>query len=312
MMNLYSAGKKYGHGSCQTTLTTLAIRQSTGSDYVTDKVQDDVPSRCKSTHSVVKNTSTRKNTAIPRISGIDSAQCAERLILPFHTRSTILATTLRRWASDAGWVLTSSTESEVLQKSELSDKLIVVLGACPKLVEGEVIKKTVAIASQPKVVVFTETDDEPGLVECLCQGAHRVIALPHCTGQIFQTLITSLHPKAAPCYAPYYFQNTSRSVALGTRTIQLSPKPFEVARYLFAKNGNLIPKEKLLRDLWGISDSKCLTRRIETQISRIRHALCLDGSYGWQVRSHRRDGYGIFRINKAEQAGSVTKIASIA
>lgn len=312
MKNLYSGRNMYGQGSCQTTLTTLAIKKSTGSDYVSDKVQNDVPSRSKSTHSVVKNSSTRKNTAIPRISGKDSAQGAERLILPFHTRSTMLTSTLRRWASDAGWVLTTSTESEVLQISELSHKPVIVLGACPKLVEGEVIKKTVAIASKPKVVVFTETDDEPELVACLCQGAHHVIALPHCTGQIFQTLITSLHPRAAPCYAPYYFQNTSRSVALGTRTIQLSPKPFEVTRYLFANNGNFIPKEKLLRDLWGISDSKCLTRRIETQISRIKHSLYLDGSYGWQVRTHRRGGYGVFRISKAEQAVLVMNKQAIA
>ena len=111
--------------------------------------------------------------------------------------------------------------------------------------------------------------------------------------------IKSLLPKpdSARCYAPYRLNVGARAVFIGEKYINVRRLVFELANYLFVHNGTIVPKATLLRDLWGLDNRRCETRRVEAHASLVKKQLQLDGTYGWRLRSTRgnRSGYGVFQ-----------------
>lgn len=178
---------------------------------------------------------------------------------------------------------------------------VVVVDASERLLDQGFIAQLSAAVAVDKtyiVAVVTTTSDKL-MAESLNQGADRVVSAPQCSNRIFRALIKSLLPKtqSASCYAPYRLNAYNRTVFIGDRHINVRRLVFELANYLFTHNGSIVPKAALLRDLWGLDNRCCETRRVESCASLVKKHLQLDGTYGWRLRSTRgtRAGYGVFR-----------------
>jgi len=72
--------------------------------------------------------------------------------------------------------------------------------------------------------------------------------------------------------------------------ITLTPKEFELAGYLFRNIGELVPRDKLLRELWGYGP-QINTRTIDIHISRLRKKLQFTRETGWILTSIYDRGY---------------------
>lgn len=77
--------------------------------------------------------------------------------------------------------------------------------------------------------------------------------------------------------------------------IPLTPKEFELARYLLQNISELISRTKLLEDIWGYGP-EIHTRTIDIHISRIRKKLELTEENGWKLISIYHKGYRLERI----------------
>jgi DNA-binding response OmpR family regulator len=67
-----------------------------------------------------------------------------------------------------------------------------------------------------------------------------------------------------------------RTASLDGRAVDLTRKEFELLSVLVAHSGRVVPREELLREIWGYS-SEIRTRTLDVHIRRIRKKLSLPG-----------------------------------
>jgi DNA-binding response OmpR family regulator len=65
---------------------------------------------------------------------------------------------------------------------------------------------------------------------------------------------------------------TRRLVTYRGRRVSLSPREFELLRYLLAHRGEVVTREQLLREVWGY-DQAVVTRTVDNYISKLRAHL---------------------------------------
>ena len=96
---------------------------------------------------------------------------------------------------------------------------------------------------------------------------------------------------------PYSLDFNCHRITKAGVEIALTPKEFELARYLLENIGDLLPRTKLLEDIWGYGP-EIHTRTIDIHISRIRKKLELSEEYGWKLTSIYHKGYRLERITR--------------
>ena len=92
-------------------------------------------------------------------------------------------------------------------------------------------------------------------------------------------------------------------ISISGSEISLTPKEFELAAYLLNNIGNLISRDKLLKEIWGYGP-EIQTRTIDIHISRIRKKLLLIEEHGWKLTSIYHKGYRLEKVNEAKKEAS--------
>lgn len=220
-------------------------------------------------------------------------------LLPFYSPGEYLGDVANQWNDEHNVSLTHyEHESTFLQQVRRLCPPVVALGAESRLLTRQIIARVAALKVRPVIVALVKSTDESLVTACYQQGADRVIAVPQCSARIFRALISTLHSHDI-YYPPYRFDAATQSCSINNRTVRLTSKRFDIAHYLFTNQGNLIPKPVILKDIWGLEGKECVTRRLEVHITHVRRQLILDGSLGWEVRSRRKMGYGIFNTSRS-------------
>lgn len=98
---------------------------------------------------------------------------------------------------------------------------------------------------------------------------------------------------------PFLLDFACHRITMAGTEIGLTPKEFELAGYLLNNIGQLISREKLLKEIWGYGP-EVQTRTIDIHISRIRKKLSLHEEHGWKLTSIYHKGYRLdtVAINK--------------
>lgn len=216
--------------------------------------------------------------------------------VPFYTEKDSILSVASQWNLEQNLSLVAY-EHESTYTYHLTSQCpeIVVIGVDHALLHKRVIARVAGLRNRPIIIALVESNEKSLLTACYQQSADRVIAIPDCSARIFRAQITALQ-KREIYYPPYRFNITTRTCNIGNQAVSLTTKTFDVAQYLFANQGKLISKSIILKDLWGLKSEESHTRRIEAHMSRVRRLLLLDGSLGWEIRSRRREGYGVFQI----------------
>lgn len=155
-----------------------------------------------------------------------------------------------------------------------------------------------AIGDSTRLIVIAETNPEPDVVTALNIGADRFIT-SDTSIKIFDAQVRAVMRRIKPDqgfqhFPPYMMNQMTREVIFDDKRIQLTPREFRIAQYLFENRDRVLSREALLRDIWELPDLK-YKRRVDTKMSHVRRKMCLDGSYGWQLKFPRGQGY---QLNK--------------
>ena len=94
--------------------------------------------------------------------------------------------------------------------------------------------------------------------------------------------------------APYTFDLGRRQVALDGAQVELTDREFDLATFLFRRQGHVVSRETLLSQVWNLTTT-VNTRTIDTHVSRLRKKLLLDGTRGWRLSSIYQHGYRLER-----------------
>ncbi|MFK7954519.1 MAG: response regulator transcription factor [Lysobacterales bacterium] len=154
------------------------------------------------------------------------------------------------------------------------------------------------------VIFLTLRDAESDIVRALDAGADDYIVKPlnsEITLARIRNVLRRRHGNTTLGVvnaAPYAVDLEQRIVTLNGDTVALTQREFNLASYLFQHPSQVLSRETLLREVWGI-DAEINTRTVDTHISRVRSKLTINAENGWLLHSIYQYGYRLEPISQS-------------
>lgn len=190
-----------------------------------------------------------------------------------------LASGIRRHGHE---VVNADTGGAALRAHENSD-LVLLDFELPDL-DGLEVCRTIRLASDVPIIAVTARGDELDLVLALEAGADDFVVKPYG----FRALLArmdALMRRARPrsdarkvlVRGRLRIDPTSRTVTVDDRVVELTRKEFDLLHLLAAHPDMVIPRERLILQVWGDSWSR---RTLDTHVSSVRGKL---GASSWII-----------------------------
>ncbi len=155
--------------------------------------------------------------------------------------------------------------------------------------------------SRLPVIFLTGHGEEERVVEALHAGADDYVVKPARPAELVARVEAVLRRNGvadAPPeveFPPFRFRVEQRDVLLDGTPIPLSSREYDLLWFLFQRNGRIVGRETLLRQVWRIGP-EVNTRTVDTHISRLRKRLGLNGDSGWKLTAIYHHGYRLLRV----------------
>ncbi|CAG2134385.1 response regulator transcription factor [Cupriavidus plantarum] len=156
----------------------------------------------------------------------------------------------------------------------------------------------------PPVLFVTSRVDEADIVAGLAVGADDYMGKPIRPGELVarvRALLRRAYPEAQQeqlvRQGVYVLDARARTVTLSGDAIELSPREFDLALFLFRNIGRLLSRDVVEQAVWGRT-MDAGSRTLDTHISRLRIKLALRPDNGVRLTSVYSHGY------RFEEAGA--------
>ena len=146
-----------------------------------------------------------------------------------------------------------------------------------------------------RVLVCSDSTTEEVIVSALESGAHHYFNIEESPTVLRARLSAALRLhntrlKQDLIIEPFHFNVERRVVRLNDQVVNLSPKEYEFAHYLFANRSRIVSNSELMTSVWSLPPTMD-ARRIDTAACRVRKKMQLDERTGWSLRRLRCVGY---------------------
>lgn len=94
---------------------------------------------------------------------------------------------------------------------------------------------------------------------------------------------------------PYNVDIRRRRISWDGKDVELTPREFELATFLFRRHGRIVSRDSLLENVWNMN-ATVSTRTVDTHVSRLRKKLELNGEQGWRLAAVYQHGYRLEQI----------------
>ncbi|MGH8145303.1 MAG: response regulator transcription factor [Rhodanobacteraceae bacterium] len=152
------------------------------------------------------------------------------------------------------------------------------------------------------VIFLTASGDESDIVEGLAAGADDYVVKPPKQGELLARVAAVLRRRGADIdgldvveMPPYRLDNQRRQVAIHGESVELTQREYDLASYLFRRQGRIVSREALLENVWNLAGD-VTTRTVDTHVSRLRKKLGLSGENGWRLTAVYQHGYRVEQI----------------
>ena len=113
--------------------------------------------------------------------------------------------------------------------------------------------------SDVPIIILTVRSGENEKVELLDAGADDYVTKPFAKQELLARIRAALRRSPSPAVSgqrSFVFSNLeidfeTRKVRVGTKNVRLTPKEFELLRYLVSQAGKPVPRRELLQAVWG-------------------------------------------------------------
>lgn len=216
-----------------------------------------------------------------------------------------MAALVAQWLDEAGYgvrLFRNATEYRRRQGSEAVDLLLLDW----MLPDGSGIEVIESIRSSPNgtlpVVFLTARDSEDDIVRGLASGGDDYVIKPPKQRELIARVNAVLRRHGVDAdgtdtvdVAPYAVDARRRRVSLSGQDIDLTQREFDLASYLFRRQGRIVSRDALLENVWNLS-SAVSTRTVDTHVSRLRKKLELGGEHGWRLAAIYQHGYRLEQV----------------
>jgi DNA-binding response OmpR family regulator len=160
--------------------------------------------------------------------------------------------------------------------ADAPDLVVLDLGL-PDLDGIELLKMMRAVSDVP-VIVATARDEDPEIIRALDAGADDYLVKPYSVAQLEARIRAVLRRARSEAEDPVIrigelaIDTAAREATLADRHLELSPKEFDLLRYLAERSGEVVSKRDLLAGVWrqpyGGSD-----KTVDVHLSWLRRKL---------------------------------------
>lgn len=206
-----------------------------------------------------------------------------------------------RWCPDL-------SRPERLQSSAQTPNGMVAIVLCHRvrMPQHELASSAVNLPSQlpdqlrcRRVIAVSDCTAEQTVVALLRDGAHHCFNLLESASVLQARFEAALRRHDRPVndiltQGNIRFDLLKRRVTHSGFEVDLSPKEYELAYYLFSNRDRLVENGELLTSIWSLP-AGMETRRIDTAACRVRKKLKLTAEHGWELKRQRRLGYRLVR-----------------
>lgn len=190
-----------------------------------------------------------------------------------------LAAGIRRHGHE---VMTVNTGKAALRTHGEAD-LVLLDFELPDL-DGLEVCRAIRSASEVPIIAVTARGGELDLVLALQTGADDFVVKPYGFRALLarmDAVMRRARPRAEArktlVHGPLRIDPTARTVTVADRVVELTRKEFDLLYLLAANPDTVIPRERLIRQVWGDSWSR---RTLDTHVSSVRGKL---GASSWII-----------------------------
>ena len=165
----------------------------------------------------------------------------------------------------------------------------------PKKDGTEVLRAMRAAGDRTSVICLTARAEERDRVLGLDLGADDYVTKPFSVAELMARVRAVLRREApgqgeAIDLGSVRILVDDRAALVSGRRVELTGTETAILRHLGARLGNAVPRDELLRELWGVEDAAS-TRTLDNHVARIRKkigAACVETVHGAGYRLVRR------------------------
>ncbi len=218
-----------------------------------------------------------------------------------------MAALVGEWLEDVGYAVRlfrTANEFRRRQGTEAID-LLVLDWMLPDSTGIDVIG---AIRSSPNarlpVVFLTARDADDDIVRALAAGGDDYVVKPPKRRELLARIAVVLRRVTGESESgsgdlvelePFAIDAKRRKVAISGREVELTQREFDLAYFLFRRQGRIVSRDALLENVWNLS-AAVSTRTVDTHVSRLRKKLELNGEHGWRLAAIYQHGYRLEQI----------------
>jgi len=215
------------------------------------------------------------------------------------------AAVVAEWLEESGYTVRqfrTAAEFRRRQGSEAVD-LLLLDWMLPDIAGIDVIAWIRASANSKLPVIFlTARGAEEDLVRALASGGDDYVVKPAKKLELLARVNALLRRHAGDAETaghivlpPYLIDARRRRISIDGREIELTQREFDLASFLFRRQGRIVGRDALLENVWNLS-SAVSTRTVDTHVSRLRKKLDLNGEHGWRLAAIYQHGYRLEQI----------------
>jgi DNA-binding response OmpR family regulator len=191
----------------------------------------------------------------------------------------MIRTAVLRALADRGYAVAAAHTAMTglqLAVSEQPDAVVLDLGL-PDLDGREVLRMIRAVSSVP-VIVATARGTEEDIIRSLDAGADDHVVKPYGAAQLDARIRAVLRRAADPDQdavlrvGGLVVDRRSRQAALDGRTLDLTPREFDLLHYLAARAGAVVTKQELLVEVWQLPYGGA-DKSLDVHVSWLRRKL---------------------------------------
>jgi two-component system response regulator MprA len=168
---------------------------------------------------------------------------------------------LRRTLAYEGYnVVTAADGREALEKARTARPDVVVLDWMMPGLDGLEVARRLRAADATPILMLTARDTVEDRVEGLDTGADDYLVKPFAPAELLariRALLRRPRPEQQDGgdrpleYADLFLDPSTRETRRGQRSFSLSPKEFDLLSYLLRHPRQVMPRGKILEDVWG-------------------------------------------------------------
>jgi DNA-binding response OmpR family regulator len=208
------------------------------------------------------------------------------------------------WLHEAGHTVMHKADGKSFLKALKTDifDLAILDWELPDQTGIDVLRHLRIVQKQTLPVFFTtQRDAEEDIVNALTTGADDYLIKPLRKAELLARLEATRRRAGIECadailkIANIEVDTQKNEIRIDGEVIKSTQKEFGIALELFKNEGQVLSREYLLRQVWGVN-ADINTRTVDMHVSRVRRSLKINPEIGYRITTIFQHGYRLEKV----------------